>query len=109
MPLPNSTSMQLGRRIAQARRAAGLTQAELAVRLNWPRDTLIHYEYGRRNLSTARLIELAAALNLAPAALLIDDPELARILTELSNDPTLLRQVRFFLSTLAADHAPYEP
>jgi transcriptional regulator with XRE-family HTH domain len=90
----------VGRRIAAARRAAGLTQAELAARLDWPRDTLIHYEHGRRAIAVDRLAMIAAALNIPQATLLMDDDTLARIFTQLSRDPHLPKQVLFFLSTL---------
>ena len=90
----------VGRRIAAARRAAGLTQAELAARLDWPRDTLIHYEHGRRAIAVDRLAVIAAALNLPPATLLMDDDTLAHLFTQLSHDPYLPKQVLFFLSTL---------
>lgn len=90
----------VGRRIADARRAAGLTQAELADRLNWPRDTLIHYEHGRRALALDRLAAIAAALNLHPAALLVEDDTLARLIGRLSADKQLGKQVAFFFDTL---------
>ena len=89
-----------GRRIAAARRAAGLTQAELAARLSWPRDTLIHYEHGRRAIAGDRLALSAAALNIPPATLLMDDDTLTRLFTQLSRDPYLPKQVLFFLNTL---------
>ena len=90
----------VGRRIAAARRAAGLTQAELAAKLNWPRDTLIHYEHGRRAIAIDRLATISTALNLPPATLLMDDDILTRLFTQLSRDPYLPKQVLFFLSTL---------
>jgi len=90
----------VGRRIAAARRGAGLTQAELAARLDWPRDTLIHYEHGRRAIAVDRLAAIAAALNIPPATLLMDDDTLTRLFTQLSRDPHLPKQVLFFLSTL---------
>lgn len=90
----------VGRRIAAARRAAGLTQAALAARLDWPRDTLIHYEHGRRAIAVDRLALIAAALNIPPATLLMDNDTLARLFTQLSHDPHLPKQVLFFLSTL---------
>jgi transcriptional regulator with XRE-family HTH domain len=93
----------LGRRVAAARRAANLTQVELAVKLNWPSDTLINYENGRRALSLERLITIANALNLPPAALLLDDPDLARLLTRLIRDTELRAQVEFFLNALDAE------
>lgn len=95
-----SHTRRLGRRIAAARRAAGLTQAELAQQLNWPRDTLIHYEHGRRALAVDRLITIANTLALHPATLLIDDAQLAALVQRLARDPELQAQVYFFLSTL---------
>ena len=92
----------VGRRIAAARRAAGLTQAELAAKLAWPRDTLIHYEHGRRAIAVDRLAVIAAALGIPPATLLMDDNTLARLFTQISRDPFLPKQVLFFLSTLEA-------
>jgi transcriptional regulator with XRE-family HTH domain len=93
----------LGRRVAAARRAANLTQVELAAKLNWPSDTLINYENGRRSLSLERLIAIANALELPPAALLLDDPGLARLLTRLISDTELRAQVEFFLNALDAE------
>src|SRR5215217_3257661 len=96
----------VGRRIATARRGAGLTQAELAARLDWPRDTLIHYEHGRRAIAVDRLAMIAAALNILPATLLMDDDILARLFTQLSHDPYLPKQVLFFLNTLEDSREP---
>jgi transcriptional regulator with XRE-family HTH domain len=98
-----------GRRIAAARRAAGLTQAELATKLNWPRDTLIHYEHGRRAIAVDRLATLAAALDIPPATLLMDDDILIQLFTHLAHDPYLPKQVLFFLSTLEEDEDDHEP
>ena len=91
---------QVGQRIATARRAAGMTHAELAARLGWPRDTLIHYEHGRRALSVERLVAIAAALDIHPAVLLIADADLRAILHRLVSEPDLRAQVHFFLETL---------
>ena len=92
----------VGQRIAAARRATGMTHADLAARLGWPRDTLIHYEHGRRALSVDRLAAIAAALDLHPAVLLIADADLGAILHRLASEPDLRAQVRFFLETLEA-------
>lgn len=91
---------RVGRRIAAARQAAQLTQEQLAQRLGWPRDTLIHYEHGRRALAVERLAAIGAALDLPPAALLIDDPSFAALIGRLAAEPELRSQVQFFLSTL---------
>ena len=93
----------LGRRIATARRAANLTQVELAAKLDWPSDTLINYENGRRALTVDRLIALALALDLHPAGLLLDNPSLARLVTRLTRDAELQKQVEFFLNALDAE------
>lgn len=89
----------VGRRIASFRRAAHLTHAQLAERLGWPRDTLIHYEHGRRALSVERLAQIARALNVHPAALVIDDDALATLVQRLTDADTRA-QVQFFLDTL---------
>jgi transcriptional regulator with XRE-family HTH domain len=95
-----SGARRIGRRIAAARRAAGLTQAELAQRLGWPRDTLIHYEHGRRALSIDRLSAIADALTLHPASLLIADERLAALVQRVLCDTEVQAQVDFFLSAL---------
>ena len=94
-----SFAQAVGQRISRARQAAHLTQAELATRVGWPRDTLIHYEHGRRALSIARLAELAAALGIHPATLLIGDDD-ARLIGMLLANHELRSQVLFFVSTL---------
>jgi transcriptional regulator with XRE-family HTH domain len=101
----NHTSLNhiVGRRIAAARRSARLTQAQLAAKLDWPRDTLIHYEHGRRAIAIDRIEQIATALNIPPASLLINDEIIASILTQIANDPYLPKQVLFFLATLAEE------
>jgi transcriptional regulator with XRE-family HTH domain len=92
-----------GRRIAAARRTAHLTQAELASRIGWPRDTLINIEHGRRPITVERLIHVAAALELPPATLLISDTRAAHLVARLLSGTEELRdQVAFFLDSLEA-------
>jgi transcriptional regulator with XRE-family HTH domain len=98
-----SLNHTVGRCIAAARRAARLTQAQLAARLDWPRDTLIHYEHGRRAIAIDRIEQIATALNIPPASLLISDEILASVFTQIANDPYLPKQVLFFLATLAEE------
>lgn len=93
----------VGRRIATARRAAGLSQAALAARLNWPRDTLVHYEHGRRAIAVDRVEQIAAALGIPPVVLLMDNDILAEIFKVITSDPYLPKQVLFFLKTLAEE------
>lgn len=95
----------VGRRIRAVRRAAGLTAAALARRLDWPADTLINYEYGRRPLTLDRLAAIAAALNVTPVALLLPDEADVELVDGLVRDPELAHDVRFFLTTLQAELA----
>jgi transcriptional regulator with XRE-family HTH domain len=109
MTMSNSTNNfahAIGRRIASARRAALLTQEQLAQRLGWPRDTLIHYEHGRRALAVDRLAAIATALGVHPAALLVDDPAFAALIDQLAGKPELRAQVEFFLNTLDETDGP---
>ena len=98
---------RIGRRIAQARRQANLTQAEVAAHLGWTRDSYAHYEYGRRAPQLDRLAAIAATLGVPLAALVTDDEALAAIITRIAARRDLASHVAFFLDTL--DDAPPEP
>lgn len=60
----------LGLRIAAARKAAGLTQTQLAEQLGIAQQTLAHYEAGRLRVAVALLSPLARALGVSTEALL---------------------------------------
>jgi transcriptional regulator with XRE-family HTH domain len=107
--LSKQVTQAVGRRIAAARRQAGFTHAELAARLGWPRDTLIHYEHGRRAITVDRLAAIADALDLPPASFLIDDAALSRLIVRLLREGELQTQVQFFLSTLESDQTTSNP
>ena len=91
---------EIGQRLARWRTSAGLTMRELASRLGWPHTTLGNYESGRRALSIARLYEIAAALDHAPAALLVESEEAAAIVDQVARDGERAAQVAFVLETL---------
>jgi transcriptional regulator with XRE-family HTH domain len=61
---------ECGRGIRAARRAAGLSQGQAAVRLGVKRPSYAQYELGRRVPSWTILYELIQALDLDPAILL---------------------------------------
>src|SRR5947209_1933185 len=90
---------RIGRRIAQARRQANLTQAEVAAHLGWTRDSYAHYEYGRRAPQLDRLAAIAATLGVPLAALVTDDEALAAIITRIAARRDLASHVAFFLDT----------
>jgi DNA-binding XRE family transcriptional regulator len=60
----------LRRRLAEARRAAGLTQAGLGRRIGRHPTFVSNYERGERRLEVAEYVEIAGALGLDPAGLL---------------------------------------
>lgn len=93
-------SREVGRRIATLRHQQRLSTRELAQRLGWPRDTLVNFELGRRALTVERLHAIAQALDVPPAALLVDDEWLRALLTRLRAEPRLVDQLQFYLNTL---------
>jgi transcriptional regulator with XRE-family HTH domain len=100
----HSRSREIGRRIATARQAAGLTQRELAERMGWPRFSLINLELGRRGTTIEKLDAVASALRMPPAVFLIEDPALAAVVTRLAREPEAVADVQFFLD--AREEAP---
>lgn len=58
--------MDIGRRIAEARAAANITQQELADRLFVSRDLVAKWEQGRRRPDHRMIEQLAAALSVPP-------------------------------------------
>ena len=65
---------QLGKRIAQFRKAQNLTQQQLAELLGVAQQTLAHYEMGRLRIAVAALPPLAEALEVSVEELLEDQP-----------------------------------
>ena len=92
--------IQIGRRLAVARKAAGLTVRDLAARLGWPYTTLANYEEGRRPLRVAQLVAIAAALGQSPAAFLVDSPEAAAVVNRIDGDLDRCVQLAFILDSL---------
>jgi transcriptional regulator with XRE-family HTH domain len=99
---------QVGRRIAEIRQRAGLSQRELAERLGWTRDIIAHYELGRRALGLDRLAAIADVLHVSPATLIARDEQRA-ILLALDARPELLAQVDFFLTSIERGGDPPPP
>jgi len=96
-----SMSRVVGRRIAAARRTAGLSQRELAERIGWPKDTLINFEYGRRTVDMDRLTAIASALGHHPAIFLFEAHDTrVTVIEEIQRDPELAHHIAFFMRTL---------
>jgi transcriptional regulator with XRE-family HTH domain len=63
----------VGRNAARLRKAAGLTQEQLAERSGFSQQYISKLEQGRRNPTVVTLYELAAGLGATPADLLRPD------------------------------------
>ena len=87
-----SESRLLGRHLADARRAAGVTKASLARRLKIPPATLGAYEAGRARLPMRLLFAAARALGMSPYQILAGRAD--RILNPWTPNLAELRRVR---------------
>jgi len=61
---------KLGQRIREARTNSGFTQQELAAKVDLTRTSVTNIELGRQELLVHALVEIADALQIAPAQLL---------------------------------------
>jgi transcriptional regulator with XRE-family HTH domain len=61
---------ELGQRIADLRKDAGLTQTQLADKVGVSQQIIASYENGKRNFPVGRLLEVAEALNISASELL---------------------------------------
>lgn len=73
---PRSTEA-LGRQIAQARRAKGLSQAELARTISLDRTAVSKIESGQRRVSSLELASIARALDRPIQSFFSEDPKAA--------------------------------
>lgn len=60
----------IGQKITAAREAAGLSQKEFAARIGSVQCQISAYERGECNMSVARLMQIAKALEIEPESLL---------------------------------------
>jgi transcriptional regulator with XRE-family HTH domain len=65
-------SAQIGARLRKAREDRGLTQSELADRVNASQVQIDHYEHGGLDMPVVRLFDIAAALEVMAGDLLAD-------------------------------------
>ncbi|MBU6535997.1 helix-turn-helix domain-containing protein [Streptomyces mayonensis] len=65
---------QIGRRIAQTRESAGLSQGELASRIEVDRTAVVRMEQGERKVSALELFRIAEILDAPPAHFLTEPP-----------------------------------
>lgn len=100
----------VGRRLRAAREEAGLSLRELAQRVGLRDHTvLIKYEQGRTAPSCVRLMSLAHALGIAPAALLATQDAAMPVIAAVDQAHGVqLAQLAFVVETLDAP-APEHP
>lgn len=103
--------MDVGHEIAQARRRAGLTQAELAERAGTAQTAISAYESGRKHPTAATFVRLlaAAGTRLEPVHA---EPVRAPSLAERTRRGRILEQVIELAEALPARHSrelPYPP
>lgn len=79
----NAVSDFDGEKLRAARTAAGLSQEELANRINVPRVSIVRWEGGWRRPYASSLAALAAELNVSPAALTTRDVSTSPTLAQL--------------------------
>ena len=77
----------LGKRIAELRKKGGLSQAELAKRVNVSASTIGMYEQGRREPSIGVLLALSEALNVSVDSLINPSRQMLEDIKTLSDMP----------------------
>ncbi|NCC32584.1 MAG: XRE family transcriptional regulator [Chloroflexia bacterium] len=93
-------AVALGRRIAAARVAAGMSLRALSARLGVDHSTLAGYEAGRRPLRVNQMIAIARAVGVAPAALLIEPPEAMPLINQIDGNLERVLQLSYIIETL---------
>jgi transcriptional regulator with XRE-family HTH domain len=68
-PNHHTRAQTFGENLREARRAAGLSQEELAKRAGIDRPTISGYEHGKREPNMSTLVKLARALGVPAEAL----------------------------------------
>lgn len=76
---------QFGKRVKARRKAMGLTQTDLALRMGFKsKQAISHIEAGDRNLKQSQVAALAAALGVTPAYLMgWEDTEREKMIREI--------------------------
>lgn len=67
------TTKKIGKKIKSLREGIGISQAELAKKMDISRGTITHIESGKRDLETLELIKFSKIFNVEPASFLRDE------------------------------------
>ena len=90
----------LGERLQRARRRQGLTQEELAARIDFTRTSVVNIEKGRQKVLCHTLVDLLRELRVAADELLPSPSEKTKLETLLRATP--LSEQRFVRSVVAS-------
>lgn len=100
--MPTPDDLWVGQRIAAARKVAGLTTRQIADRLGWKDHTrIVNYENGRRSVSVVTLMEIAGALNVPAAALLVESPEERAVVAMVAGNRERAQQIAYLINLLS--------
>ncbi len=99
--------VDVGKRIADARKSIGITQEELAIRVGYKTKSAINkIELGIRDLPQKKIAVFAEALGTTPGHLMgwdAEPEELGSIAAQVLSNPDLLNLVQNYLSMSEAD------
>jgi transcriptional regulator with XRE-family HTH domain len=106
-PRPDDVTVDLGRRIREARVALGLSQVDLAGNLRIDQRTVSQYEGGTVDIPVTRLLQIAGALKVSAGELLgeshVDDLERWTRKVESELNSLTLAQVHFIIKYVVLD------
>lgn len=99
--MPTPEDLWIGQRITAARREANLSMRQLAERLGWSDHSRVaNYESGRRAVSVSALLELAQALGLPAAALLVETREERAVIAHVAGQRERAQQLAYMIKLL---------
>lgn len=99
---------EVGERVGEARRAAGLSQGVLAERIGLDRTAVVRIEAGERKVSALELLRLAEHLDVPPAYLMTRPPAaVVSQRTALEEDADLASRARYRMDIVLQTHLRY--
>jgi transcriptional regulator with XRE-family HTH domain len=99
--MPTAEDLWIGQRITEVRREANLSTRQLAERLGWSDHSRVaNYESGRRSVSVSALMEIALALSLPVAALLVETREERAVIAHVAGQRERAQQLAYMIKML---------
>lgn len=99
--MSSEDAVWIGRRIAAARQLAGLSTRQFAERLGWSDHSRVtNYESGRRAVTVPTLMEIARALQVPVAALLVETPDEQAVIAHVAGNQERAQQLAYMIKML---------